>query len=163
VPSASRPSRLHESRPGHRAFRSIEAIKQKKYKPFALIPYATESRCEQFLEAFKRSKVFGLVSVIEIGTSRIAQPGAQYPGSAKNQPPGHSPAAKASSIMPGTSLWLASRKERKSYTQTMEVPSALKEDEISGGSTEPLTQAKSSIGHHKKSTGGRRQQNQSAS
>lgn len=104
-------------------------------------------QCEQFLEAFKHSKVFGLVSVIEIGTTEsLSQARSTLVAPRTSHLPIPLRRKQVASCLEHLSGWKP--KERKSYTQTMEVPSVKDQtkNEISDASTEPLTQAKAQSG-----------------
>jgi PAS domain S-box-containing protein len=106
-----------------------------------------KKQCEQFLEAFKRSKVFGLVSVIEIGTTEsLSQARSTLVAPRTSHLLIPLRRRQVASCLEHLSGWKP--KERESDTQTMEVPSVKAEtkNEISCGSTEQLTQAKAQSG-----------------
>ena len=128
-----------------KALELLEASRQstEKIQAICLDTIRYRKQSEQFLEAFKRSKVFGLVSVIEIGTSEsLSQARSTLVAPRTSHLAIPLRRKQIASCLEHLSGWQP--KGRKSYTQTMEVP-ALKED-VSGGSTEPLTQAKRQSG-----------------
>lgn len=128
-----------------KALELLEASRQstEKIQAICLDTIRYRKQSEQFLEAFKRSKVFGLVSVIEIGTSEsLSQARSTLVAPRTSHLAIPLRRKQIASCMEHLSGWQP--KGRKSYTQTIEVP-AVKED-VSGGSTEPLTQAKRQSG-----------------
>ncbi|CAN5439343.1 hypothetical protein BH11CYA1_BH11CYA1_37280 [soil metagenome] len=134
------------------AIRAIESARQspKKIQAIVLDTIRYKKQSEQFLEAFKRSKVFGLLSVIEIGTNESL-------GQARSTlvAPRTSHLAiplrrkQVASCLDNLTGWQP--KERKPLTQTMNVEtiktdSLQPKNEISGGATEPLAEAKLNSG-----------------
>ncbi|MBP9091116.1 PAS domain-containing protein [bacterium] len=128
-----------------RALELLEGSRQspEKIQAICLDTIRYRKQSEQFLEAFKRSKVFGLVSVIEIGTSEsLSQARSTLVAPRTSHLAIPLRRKQVAACLEHLSGWKP--KERKSYTQTMEVP-AIK-NEVSNGSTEPLTQAKRQSG-----------------
>lgn len=127
------------------ALELLEASRQstEKIQAICLDTIRYRKQSEQFLEAFKRSKVFGIVSVIEIGTNEsLSQARTTMVAPRTSHLTIPLRRKQIAACLEHLSGWKP--KERKKYTQTMEVPAF--KDDVSGGSTEPLTQAKRQTG-----------------
>ncbi|MDP3508504.1 MAG: PAS domain-containing protein [Candidatus Melainabacteria bacterium] len=127
------------------ALELLEASKQsaEKIQAICLDTIRYKKQSEQFLEAFKRSKVFGLISVLEIGTSEsLSQARSTLVAPRTSHLTIPLRRKQVAACLEHLSGWKP--KERKSYTQTREL-AAIRND-VSSGSTEPLTQAKRQSG-----------------
>jgi PAS domain S-box-containing protein len=134
------------------AIRIIEASRQttEKIQAIVLDTIRYKKQSVEFLEAFKHSKVFGLISVIEIGTSEsLSQARSTLVAPRTSHLAIPLRRKQVAACLDNLTGWRP--KERRANTQTMNVdampaPSKTSKDEISGASTEPLTQAKSKSG-----------------
>lgn len=134
------------------AIRILEVSRQatEKIQAVCLDTIRYKKQSAKFLEAFKHSKIFGLISVIEIGTSEsLSQARSTLVAPRTSHLAIPLRRKQIASCLDNLTGWRP--KERRINTQTMNVEALpatklTSKDETSGASTEPLTQAKSTSG-----------------